>query len=252
MGQFAAAHLGHDDVGEQNVDGAIRLIPPAKSRSPGFRDQDGIAEPLENGVGEQAHGDFIFHEEHGLAAGRRTGRAKPRGDFRCRGCLGKVEAEGGAFPDRTFNVDPAFALRNHAVDGRKAQAGSLPRLFGRIEGIENARADGLFHADAVVADRQQYRQRLPLFLGDRVRQTAAANQELATERHGVPRVDGEIHNGLLHLVRIGVDQAIVRSAFDIDFDVFADDALKQPVHARQEVGEVQNFGLDRLAPAESE
>jgi len=34
--------------------------------------------------------------------------------------------------------------------------------------------------------------------------------------------------------------------------VLADHALQQPLHIAQKIGQIQNFGLDQLAPAEGE
>ena len=79
-----------------------------------------------------------------------------------------------------------------------------------------------------------------------------ADGEFASARHGVARVDDEVHEDLLDLARVGSDLAQVRVHDDGEFDVFADGAVEEALDFAERGGEVDYLGGDHLAAAEGE
>ena len=67
--------------------------------------------------------------------------------------------------------------------------------------------------------------------------------ELAAVRHGVARVDGEVHDHLLELVQVGLDRPDVAAVLDLELDRLAE----QPGEQHRDVGE-RLVELDHLRP----
>ena len=78
------------------------------------------------------------------------------------------------------------------------------------------------------------------------------DDEAAPVRHRVPGVDGEVHEELLDLARIGHDGPQVTSQRSLDLDVVAEQALKHVDQIRDQRADVQSFGRDDLTAGESQ
>ena len=106
-------------------------------------------------------------------------------------------------------VDPdrPAALFDNAVDGGESQAGSLPLLLGRKERLEEVRHHFLGNAGARVADFELHvapRLDFGVLLGVAGSQidVGGFDQQRSAVRHGVPRIDGEVHEHLVQLPRV--------------------------------------------------
>ena len=75
-GQFAAIHAGHDDVGEQEVDGALVAGDDLQSSGAVFGFEDFVALGFQILAGEMAEMGFIFDEEDGLLPAIGAGKAE--------------------------------------------------------------------------------------------------------------------------------------------------------------------------------
>jgi hypothetical protein len=71
-------------------------------------------------------------------------------------------------------------------------------------------------------------------------------------RHGVARVDGEVHEHLVELTRVGLDAAQVGIQGGGELDVLPDQPPQHLLHVRDEVVEVDNLRLEDLLPAEGQ
>jgi hypothetical protein len=121
------------------------------------------------------------------------------------------DPERGALADFAVDIDEAAGLLDDAVDGGEAEAGALADFLGREERLEDLVADlgrdagtGVGDVDPhVVGDRHALIGRLRrLFGGD----VGGAHGELAAIRHGVARIDGEVHDHLLELRDVNLDR----------------------------------------------
>ena len=84
------------------------------------------------------------------------------------------------------------------------------------------------------------------------RDVAGADRELAAVRHGVARVDGEVHDHLLELVHVGLDEPEVAPVLEVELDALAEEAPQQHRQVRQDLAEVEDLGPQRLAARERE
>ena len=87
----------------------------------------------------------------------------------------------------------------------------MPLGLGGEEGLENAVDGGLVHAGTGVGDaRPDVAARAQAGPGVRVGgvsfQVAGLDAELPAAWHGVPGVDGQIHQDLLELAPVGLDE----------------------------------------------
>jgi hypothetical protein len=78
------------------------------------------------------------------------------------------------------------------------------------------------------------------------------HRELAAPRHGIPRVDDEVHDDLLDVARIGAHPAEWLRGERHEIHVGAKDALEHLVHARQHVVQVEHLRREHLLAAEHE
>ena len=156
-------------------------------------------------------------------------------------------------------VDSGVAARllGEAVHHREAEPGSLACGLGREEGLERKLHHLGRHAVAGVADGEHdVLARLHVGVLARVgiveRDVAELDRHPAAALHGVARVDGEVEHRVLDLRRIdeGVPEAGGRHGLDLDR--FAERAAQHVAHADDAAGNVDDLGLQRLAPAEGE
>jgi hypothetical protein len=110
--------------------------------------------------------------------------------------------ERGAAAGVAFHLDPAVVLFDDAVHGGEPQAGSLAGLLGGEERLENVRqnlggdpAPGILHTQADLTPGPGFGPRSGRF-GRHVHHPDLEAQATAL-RHGVPGVDGQVHQHLL-------------------------------------------------------
>jgi len=74
--------------------------------------------------------------------------------------------------------------------------------------------------------------------------------ELPTMGHGVTGIDGQIHDDLLDLARVGAHAPQPRRRHGDQMNVFTDQPLEHPIHVGRDGVEVKYFGLEHLLAAE--
>ncbi len=78
------------------------------------------------------------------------------------------------------------------------------------------------------------------------------DQEPPSVRHGVPGVDRQIHDHLLHLTGVRTDRAQILRGADDELDVLADQPGQQPAHFFNDVIQIHDMRLQHLQTAESQ
>ena len=126
-----------------------------------------------------------------------------------------------------IDIHETAGLFDDAVDGGEPEPRPLPYFFGREERIENLAEDRFRNAGAGIADFHQHivgrRHALGIvalaLLG---RDIGRAQLQAAAVRHGVARIDREIHDHLLELRDIGLDRPQIAPVHHIERDFLAD------------------------------
>ena len=130
LGQFPPAHSGHDDVGDQNVDGSGLGLSHAQTRNAVSGFQYRVAPRFEGFANQFTHRVFIFHQQYGFrSAGGPLGMLL-EADVLCGvGYAGQVDLEIGAiagFTLREYNrYSPDLNFRiitNQISQGRLTSA----------------------------------------------------------------------------------------------------------------------------------
>ena len=224
---------------------------------PGF--QHGVAMQLQRIVHQPPHARLVFHQQDRFLAAGLTGRSGARLRRVC-GLVGAREqdSERGSMPRSALHGDMTAALLDDPVDGRESESRSLAFLFCGEEGLEQMRLRLLIHAATGVLDRQHHvrtgidRLEIPSGLVNDL-DAAGFNGQGSAGRHGVVRVDRQVHDDLLDLSGIGLDHADVRIEHRAELDeVLADQPSQHGFHARHEHVEIHQLRRDELAPAEGE
>jgi hypothetical protein len=132
-------------------------------------------------------------------------------------------------------------LRGQAVHHRQAEPRALAQTLGREEGFDRARQGLGIHAVAGVGDAQH---------GHTVAAPGRDRQD-AARRHGVTRVQGEVEQRQLELMRIALRDRSGRLG-QRQPDPRAKRALQQPPHPLHQSAQIDGPHLQGLAPRESE
>ncbi len=255
FGQRPTVHPRHHDVGDEQVDG-LRM---AVGDLDGFVGTGGFDHPiavfLENLASDDPQGTFVLDQQDRLPPSRGHRRFL---DLRRHGWFvdtRQIDLERGASPHFAVHPDMATGLLHDAVHHRQAQAGALPLLLGREEGLEDLGQDLLLDPAAGVADGQHHvaARRHGLVSGGMARVqlgVGGLDAQQSPVGHGVPGVHAQVHHHLLQLPRVGLHPAEVRAGNDREVDVLADQASQHLLQIRQEGVEVQHFRVHDLLPAE--
>jgi hypothetical protein len=114
------------------------------------------------------------------------------------------------------------------------------------------------HAGATVADLEQHVRPRGRIHGAREwrRLTRAdvggADDQPSTVRHGVAGIDGQVHDDLLDLTRVGLDAPERGLGHRHQVDRFADQPLEHGLHAGHDAVQVEHLGRQHLLAAEGE
>jgi len=258
LGEGGAAHFGHDDVREDNVDGVSETFGNFEGFFAVFGGEDAIAGGSEEFASEFAYFALVFDNENSFASG--DGRV----EFRNVGCdiellegLREIHGEASAAAGSGIDVDEAATLLDDAVDGGQAKARALAGFLGGEEGLEDAGLGGGVHAVTSVGNGEQ-NVVTKLDRGMKMRVVVIDEEVLrfegepAAKGHGVAGVDGEVQENLFELAGVGFDAAERITEAQAEFDVFANETAEKLAHVGDEFVEVEDFGLKDLHAAEGE
>ncbi len=257
LNEFVAAHAGHDDVGNDEVDGLGVSGGQGKSGVAVGGFENVVAARLERLANELANGLFVFNEENGFSSadgGERSGSGKSFGgliDAR------EINSEDGAAAELALNEDVAAALLDDAVDGGEPEAGTFAFFLGGEERLEDAGLGFAVHTLAGVADGnhdvgsvldESIFRTVGLVEGD----AGGANADFAAVGHGVFSIDDEIHDDLLELTGIGASATDGGSETGGEFDIFADERAQEALHIGDDGVHVDDLEFEKLLAAEGE
>jgi hypothetical protein len=76
------------------------------------------------------------------------------------------------------------------------------------------------------------------------------DEQLATAWHGIARIDGQIHDDLLHLTRIRPDAAELPAGTHRQLDALVDQPAKHGFNARDDRAQLDDLGLQQLLSTE--
>jgi hypothetical protein len=234
LGDIGAEHLRHDHVGQQQVHamGRVGRVLDRGRAATGLVDVVAVAG--QDPVPELAEALLVLDQQDDLAVPvlvlGRGGRhaARKRG-----GLVAGGDQHGKRGPKPRLRVDlhgPA-GLGDDAVDRRQPEAGAVALGLGGEEGLEDAVDGGLVHARAGVGDTQPDVAARPqagpgLGVGGVGFQVVGLDAELPAARHGVAGVDGEVHQHLLELALVGLDEPQLGVADDLEIDVLTEGAVQ--------------------------
>ena len=138
--QFPAVHvIGHHEVGEQQGDFVLVLVPDLKGFDAIAGRQNFVAVFLEDARNEFPHGLLVFNEQNGFSAAANGDLCRRLFRFGlCRAHIGNVNAERRAFADGAFDLDPALVLFDNAINRRQAQAGAFADFLGGKKRLKDA------------------------------------------------------------------------------------------------------------------
>ena len=196
-GEFDAADFGHENVGDDDLEGlAGEGVQGFFAVVDGVDGEACFAERL----GEVLVDERIVFGEQEAAAGHGRGGRQGGGD-------GQVDAEGCAVPGSGFALDAPVALVDDAVDGGESEAGGMGGVFGGEEGFEDAAAGGFVHADAGIGDGED-----DAGLGGSAvelerfeRSRSGGDSQGATRGHGGAGIVGQVHEDEVELIGIDDD-----------------------------------------------
>ena len=108
----------------------------------------------------------------------------------------------------------------------------LPSSLGGEERLEHVRQNAGLDAAAGIAYRE----------GHAGFGVGRGDPDSAAGRHGVARVQDQVHDHLLHLARVGHYQVQLLAGNDFEVDLLADDRTEHPVHLTNQAIQVERGG----------
>ena len=249
--------MRHDHVREHEIDPAVAFRNKFQCFLAVGGLQHAIAKRAQDAAAQIADDFLVLHDKdrfcsllefllqfhrHRVGRGDHTGQPYP--DFRPRAEL-------------AADFDVSAALIDDAIDGRQAEAGPLALGFRGEERLEDMAQHLPAHPCAVVPDGElEVVARLDIeacFAELLIQRVACrADCQLASARHGVPRVDGQVHDDLLQQARVHAHAAGLIVEEGDQLDILAERAPQELVHLHDHGVGVQDADLDDLLAAEGQ
>ena len=220
--------------------------------------EDDVAVATKDASDDDPHLIVILDEKNRLAAARVLGaRALRRADLDVAVDAWEVDLECRPLAGLAVEPDVAAALLHDPENHREAEAGPFAQRLGREKRLEDARLRRGVDALARVADSEHHvRARSHVDVRPRVllveHHVRRLDRELPPAEHGVARVDGEVHQDLLHLTGVGLHVPQVDRGENRQRDVGAEQAPKHPLHSYDALTKVEHLRLEHLLTAEGE
>ena len=151
--------------------------------------------------------------------------------------------------------DRAADLPDNPIDGRKTESSTLAFRLGSEKRIEDAMLDLFRDPHSGITDPQQHilpernpgKSRRVGFVRFHIRRPDA---QRSAARHGVPGVHRQIHQHLVHLVRVRHNGPARGIGLCDQFDIFPNQALQHGVVLSDQLMRIHRSGLDHLFAAE--
>ena len=154
-----------------------------------------------------------------------------------------------------FHLGPAVVQLHDSINGGKAQPDSFADSLGGEKRFKDATQRRLVHARACVADPQtneMARAGLGMILHISIVDFRAegAEDQSASFGHGVARVDGQVHDQLLHHTRVRHHGRQVRRVIALQRDLFTQQAVQNFRDVSHDFVQIKKLRQHDLAPAE--
>src|SRR5436190_1982172 len=160
-----------------------------------------------------------------------------------------------SFTDFAVDRDVPTALLQYSVHRCQPEPRSLTRFLRCEKRLKEARLYFRSHSATRIADRYA---RVTARMRTRI--SAAIflvqcdfryfDRESSSRRHGVPRIDHEIHDHLLELCRIGAKMDRLLTQIDRQMNVFSQHAAEKIFDLLDVISDIDNSRLQHLLPAE--
>src|SRR5882724_9192668 len=138
LGQLRAAHLRHDDVGQEQVNRPGVLLADEERLAGDARLDDVVAILAQNAAGHDPDLIVVLDQQDGLAAPPRAGHHIGADGVECRIYAREVDLERGAPARLAVHPDAAAALLNDPKYRRQTEPRAFALPFGREERLEDA------------------------------------------------------------------------------------------------------------------
>ena len=140
--------------------------------------------------------------------------------------------EGGAFSRFAFNHQHALVLGYDAVDHGEPQARAFAAFLGGEKRFKYMPQDFRGNARTRIRDRQAdagagVQSRMLFSQGFIHLHVGSGQGQGAAGGHGIPGIDGQVHEHLLDLGKIRFDATQVRGQFGAHQNVLADEGMQQ-------------------------
>ena len=257
LGQLAAVGARQAHVADQQVEPRQSFLRRHRARRID-RLVDAVAQFVQDLRQHQPDAGFVLHEQDGLALASRRARhgllARDRRRQR-RQVAGQVEVDGRAFAHHRMDAGVAARLAGETIDHRQTQAGALSDRLGGEERVEGLGQGLGRHAGAVVRDAHHHvLAGSDIGVHGRVTRVELTRRRLhadhAAARHRVARVDGQVEQGVLDLVAVGLDgrQSGLQQQFELD--VLADAAPEHVLHLGDQAVDLERLQVQGLLARE--
>src|SRR5580692_8111428 len=204
-----------------------------------------------------SHRFFVLDQQHGF----RAAVLRRRSSQRAHGFQGildawQIDPESRTLPRFALDQDVTATLLDDAVHGRKSQASTFSFFLGGEKWLEDAQLRFFIHALAGVSYREhnvKTRVNVGVFAANVLMVqsgVSALDDDFSTIRHGVFRIDHQIHEDLLDLARISTGSAEIGCELRLQLDVLPDQRPQQALYVLHDNVQVHDLQFQQLLPAE--
>ena len=203
-------------------------------------------------VESSTHAGLVFDHQHGLRRSREGcgdhGAESRYGDVTAR--PRPVDLECRPLAGFAVHPDVALALLDDAVGRRQAKACALSGFLGREERLEQVALGLLGHSATRIGDGEHHiaplHDRLLVEGGVLELDVRGFDRHAPTTRHGISRVDHEVHHDLFQLAAIRERQGQPGRQSQRDLDVLADQPAEHACHVRDQPVHIERHAVAAL------
>ena len=165
--------------------------------------------------------------------------------------------ENCAAPRLAVHPNKPATLFHNAIDSGQAEPRSFVPFLGSKEGFEYVRFRFGIHPYSGVGDGEHDvtsgdHREMSLCINGVYFHILSFNHKTAAFRHGIPSVDGQIHDNLLHLSTINLYAVKCGIECGYEFDAFTQKLRKDLAEGFHYTVNIQNLRLQLLLPAKGQ